>query len=656
MDPSIASFMAKKKIDIAGIMDFLKIVVYHIFASDFKEFRYNDIHTHIYNLVVTGEGETLYKNLISWINENIEILSKTIRNVEESITLLNNIQNVWSIITRSIEAINGVCLYLNGNTIKQKALKEIPFAGYSYFIEYALEKTGNLKRLKAAALDEIIKDRSGELIDKTVLKNISQMLIKLSKETRLPLYEEYIEDAYLINTIEFYTVESNEMIKKMIIPDYLKHAEKRIDNELKRCEGFVTQDKIKIALNNVFISEKIDLIFPAENNVWILSVVQNIQNEKTEDIKRIYRIFNSMLNKDHFHKFVEEFGKALELDGLKNISENKAEQNTLKLIENIIILVNKYKTYLIEYFNNNQELKARIERGFENFINAGNTVLQALPIYCDNFLTKKAGNIEPADQDKIIEGILTIFKNIKSKDKFEELYRRNMARRLLCKTTANDDIEGIIITKLKAECGPSYVKNLEVMLKDISNSREEIVKYYADHFKYAAELEKRFDVRVLTQNSWPIENIQIVCKLPQEIDTMRMRFENFYMQRHSGRKLMWRIDKGNVEVIAYFGSKHYEFTMKIFQCVVLMLFNENEELTIEEISPKTAIAEKDVESILQMFMKGNLIEVKEIQGSENKAKRVYSVNPKFVYKNLLFNRFFLAILCDLEKIMIFCKE
>jgi cullin 3 len=100
------------------------------------------------------------------------------------------------------------------------------------------------------------------------------------------------------------------------------------------------------------------------------------------------------------------------------------------------------------------------------------------------------------------------------------------------------------------------------------------------------------DVDVLTTGYWP--NVKVpVCKLPQPVESAIENFSDFYLKKHTGRKLSWQTSTGTGEIKATFGSngnlRTYSLIVSTYQMCILMLFNDDEELTLSQILSKTRI-------------------------------------------------------------------
>ena len=74
------------------------------------------------------------------------------------------------------------------------------------------------ERLLRTLLDLIHKERTGELINRSLVKSITQMLVDLGVNNR-QVYEEDFETPFLEATREFYYVESQEFIASNSCPD-----------------------------------------------------------------------------------------------------------------------------------------------------------------------------------------------------------------------------------------------------------------------------------------------------------------------------------------------------------------------------------------------------------------------------------------------------
>jgi cullin-4 len=83
-------------------------------------------------------------------------------------------------------------------------------------------------------------------------------------------------------------------------------------------------------------------------------------------------------------------------------------------------------------------------------------------------------------------------------------------------------------------------------------------------------------------------------------------FKEFYLSKHSGRRLMWQNSLGYCVLKADFPKGKKELSVSLFQTVVLMLFNNAQSLTFQEIKDTSAIEDKELRRTLQSLACGKV--------------------------------------------------
>lgn len=71
---------------------------------------------------------------------------------------------------------------------------------------------------------------------------------------------------------------------------------------------------------------------------------------------------------------------------------------------------------------------------------------------------------------------------------------------------------------------------------------------------------------------WPMNSTKATCTFPPDFEGAMKSYERFYGSRHSGRKLTWHPELGNVDVRVRFRKGTHELNVSTFASVVLMLF------------------------------------------------------------------------------------
>lgn len=208
--------------------------------------------------------------------------------------------------------------------------------------------------------------------------------------------------------------------------------------------------------------------------------------------------------------------------------------------------------------------------------------------------------------------MLVLFRFIQGKDVFEAFYKKDLARRLLLGKSASFDAEKSMIAKLKAECGAQFTTKLEGMFKDVDLSRDIMLSFKQP----SASCE--MSVTVLTAGFWPTYP-SVDCTLPPDMERYQKSFQQFYLQKHQGRKLAWTNSQGHCVLKARFALRKHELSVSLFQTAVLMLFNDAERLSFDEVKHATGLVEKELRLTLQSLACGK---------ARNRCCRVLSPEAK----------------------------
>ncbi|CAI7769493.1 unnamed protein product [Closterium sp. NIES-53] len=105
------------------------------------------------------------------------------------------------------------------------------------------------------------------------------------------------------------------------------------------------------------------------------------------------------------------------------------------------------------------------------------------------------------------------------------------------------------------------------------------------------------------QRYWPTYP-PVEVQLPRELGVYQDIFRDFYLGKHSGRRLMWQHSLGHCVVRADFPKGKKELSLSLFQTVVLMLFNDADRLSFAEIRDATGITDAELKRTLQSLACG----------------------------------------------------
>jgi len=265
------------------------------------------------------------------------------------------------------------------------------------------------------------------------------------------------------------------------------------------------------------------------------------------------------------------------------------------------------------------------------------------------------------DVESLLDRVLFLFRYLSGKDVFQAFYKKDVAKRLLLSKSASLDAEKSMISKIKNECGASFTTKLEGMFKDMELSKD-VQREFEQWRQTQANTQVKpedaqikmedgaagssasssgpeaaapeLTVQVLTTGSWPAYT-PVECTLPRPIARLHDDFKAFYLNKHSGRKLIWHHSLGTAVLRAHFPRGRRELAVSALQAVVLMLFNEHTRLTLAEIGKYAGITDvmevKRTLASLALSDDARLL-LKEPRNKKLLPTDVFTLNTEFNHK------------------------
>jgi cullin 1 len=154
--------------------------------------------------------------------------------------------------------------------------------------------------------------------------------------------------------------------------------------------------------------------------------------------------------------------------------------------------------------------------------------------------------------------------------------------------------------------------------KDLTDSfKEYIVQNHSD-------LDIGFSVRVLGTNFWPLHPPKNEFIVPTDIQLINDRFEEYYQtKKYSGRKLTWLWNYCNNELRTNYLNEKYILRTSAYQTAVLLQYNNNDTLSLDELATATNVGKGLLTEVLQTLVKSRIL-----IGNEPDQ---YDLNPRAFY-------------------------
>ncbi|ELU43488.1 Cullin-4B [Rhizoctonia solani AG-1 IA] len=205
-----------------------------------------------------------------------------------------------------------------------------------------------------------------------------------------------------------------------------------------------------------------------------------------------------------------------------------------------------------------------------------------------------------------------------------QIYTRALAKRLLTKSTTDDDMEKTLIVKLKSDYDPEFSAG-DVMFRDLQQSATEMEDYRRRIENSASDIDLCLDVMVLTHAKWPSfkENNMLESEesakshgrankpstashvdLPPHMAEALHRFEVYYKEKHDRHRMAWFHSLGTVTLTSRFPGGNKEISVSTYQALVLLLFNEQDQFSAAEIQRRWRLGQEDLTVTLQSLALG----------------------------------------------------
>jgi len=107
------------------------------------------------------------------------------------------------------------------------------------------------------------------------------------------------------------------------------------------------------------------------------------------------------------------------------------------------------------------------------------------------------------------------------------------------------------------------------------------------------------------------------------------RFTKYYQSKHSGRKLTWLWNYSKNELRTNYLNQKYILMTSAYQMAVLVQYNRNDTLSLDELVAATAISKDILSQVLALLVKAKIL--------INEEKDQYDLNPSFKSKKIRVN-------------------
>ena len=535
--------------------------------------------------------------------------------------------------------------YLDRYYVKYHAKPLLRDAGLKLFKSIIFDV---LKRDVANALLELInQERDDTVVDRALMKDSVQIFESMGLGS-LDVYTTDLEASLLDSTREYYARKGETWMSEDPTPAYLIKAEAALEAEKAKVQHYLNAESesklLKVVEEELLGKWQQGLLEKEGSGCRIL-----LMNDMTDDLSRMYRLFSRVPNglqamADIFKNYITEIGtdKTEQRQVRIDASTEKETNDDPQFLKDLLCVHDKFLDVVTSRFEGNALFQKALKDAFTEIVNkdVGKfKTAELMSSFCDRLLkTGSTEKLNDNETDEYLEKTVQLFSYLTEKDMFAEIYKNQLAKRLLNQRSASDDMERAMIGKLKMRCGVQFTAKLEGMMNDLSVG-EDMSKEFAVHLK---EHESRlglgkmeFTVKVLTVGYWPTYQ-PLEMNPPVLFQKLTQTYKEFHDHKTGGmRRLQWVYRLGDASVKGNYGKRSYDFQVSTLQAMLLLNFNcETEIRTFNQLLEDFNVGEEILKRLMHSFVCGKVKVLKKtVEGDGDKGTikitDTFTVNADF---------------------------
>lgn len=603
----------------------LEHAIHEIYNHNASGLSFEELYRNAYNMVLHKYGEKLYSGLVSTLTSHLEDIAESI-GAAQGPSFLEELNRKWTDHNKALQMIRDILMYMDRTFIPSTHKTPVNELGLNLWRDKVIHSNKIRTRLQSTLLELVQRERSGEVINRGLMRNVTKMLADLG----YVVYQEDFEKPFIEVSAVFYRGESQQFIDCCDCGEYLKKAEKRLNEEIERVSHYL-DSKTEVKITNVVEKEMVESHMQRLVHMENSGLVSMLVNDRYDDLGRMYSLFRRVstglaLVRDVMTSHIREAGKQL-------VTDPERLKDPVDFVQRLLDEKDKHDKIISTAFNNDKTFQNALNSSFEYFINLNPRSPEYISLFVDDKLRKGLKGVSEEEVEVVLDKVMMLFRYLQEKDVFEKYYKQHLAKRLLSGKTVSDDAERSLIVKLKTECGYQFTSKLEGMFTDMKTSQDTMQGFYAAMGGELAD-GPTLVVQVLTTGSWPTQ-ASTTCNLPSEILGVCEKFKNYYLGTHSGRRLSWQTNMGNADLKVTFGKgQKHELNVSTYQMCILMLFNNADQQSYKEIEQATEIPAPDLKRCLQSLAcaKGRNVLRKEPMSKDIGEDDVFFFNDKFTSK------------------------
>ncbi|KAJ7871886.1 Cullin [Mycena olivaceomarginata] len=667
--------MPPKTADLDETWAFLTAGVDHIMTkleTGLSFAGYTSLYTTVYNYCTSTKmhgklegnrtganlvGADLYGKLTDYFANHFKGLVQKAETLQDE-ALLRYYAAEWDRYTTGANYLNRLFTYLNRYWVKRerdegkKAVLALASWRKHLFDPLQAPLTTAILRLVAA-------QRDGASIDQALVKKVVDSFVSLGLDATDPnkecldVYKEQFEAPFLAATEAYYAAEATAFLDaggaegSGNIPEYLKKAEGRLREEEERVVRYLhakTRKELVGKCESVLLRAHAPRMWDAFQAL--------LDFDADEDLQRMYALLaripeglEPLRKKFEAHVKAAGLGAVAALVGGADSGAAKDKDDAAKkdgdvdqkaYVDALLAVHEKNAATVARSFKGEAGFAAALDKACREFVNrnaaTGTSAAKSpelLAKHADMLLRKSNKVAGDVDLEGALNRVMVLFKYLEDKDVFQTFYTTKLSKRLIHGVSASDEAEASMISKLKEACGFEYTNKLQRMFTDMSLSKDLTDSFKERMTQNHDDMDIAFSIMVLGTNFWPLAPPTHDFLLPPELLPTFERFTRYYQTKHSGRKLTWLHNYSKNELRTNYTNQKYILMTSAYQAAVLLQYNRNDTLSLQELQEATKISVEILGQVLALLVKAKVL--------VNDEKDQYDLNPGFKSKKIRVN-------------------
>ncbi|KAG6876366.1 hypothetical protein C0993_003662, partial [Termitomyces sp. T159_Od127] len=592
-------------------------------------------------------GSDLYNNLVRYFVLNLKTLRENTDGLQDE-ALLRYYAREWDRYTTGANYINRLFTYLNRHWVKRErdegrkqAYPVYTLALLQWHTNFFLPIQHNNTRLTIAVLRMIERERNGDSIDQGLVKKVVHSFVSLGLDDAdlnsecLNVYGDHFERPFLEATMAYYRRESKAFLESHNVTDYLKKAEewlKEEEDRVERCLVTLSRKALITACEEILILEH-------QMTLWE-HFPQLLEFDKDEDLRRMYGLLSRLPDgleplRRNFEQFVKAAGLAAVATLVTGTDTDGVDPKVY--VDTLVSVYNRNKDRVHRCFRGEVGFMASLDKANQDYVNSNAVTSncstkspELLAKYADLVLRKNSKIVEVEDIETALQNVATLVNYTSEKDVFESFYQNRLAKRLVYGVSTSEDGESSMISKLDTVCGAAYTTGLRRMLAEVKLSKD-ITDRFKERMRMAGgDTRVDFGIMVLATNLWSLKPPTHDFLIPREILPIYTGFRQYYQnQAHEARRLTWLWNYSKGELRTNYLDQNYLFLTSAFQMAILLQFNDNDTMSLDELFTATSIAKDHLEQVLALLVRARIL--------LNEEADQYDLNPNFKSRKIRIN-------------------